>query len=62
MRSWLVVYLLSSGIYFEPHSSAESCNDAMIEARLVKGEDLWSGVCVEPEQTKFDIVRSEVEP
>jgi hypothetical protein len=45
--SWtLVIYFLSSGLYQEPHISAVDCNDALIEATLVKGNELWSAVCV----------------
>lgn len=62
MRFFLVIYLLSTGIYFEPHSSERDCNEALIEAQLVKGEDLWGGMCIEPDTDKFEIVRSEVEP
>ena len=62
MKFWLVIYLLSTGIYFEPHSTEEGCNDALIEARLVKGNDLWSGMCVDPSDGPTELVRREVEP
>lgn len=48
MKYILMIYFLSSGFYSEKHISAQSCNDALIEATLVKGADLWTGVCVGP--------------
>jgi len=64
MKSYLLmIYLISTGLYTEPHATFESCNDALIEAQLVKGEDFWGGTCVEPEDGKYVITkREEIEP
>lgn len=49
----LVLYLLSSGMYSERFATSEDCKDAMIEANLVKGMEIWSAVCVDPEDEVF---------
>ena len=49
MKWLLVIYFLNTGLYQEPHLSAIDCNDALIEASLVKGNDLWSAVCIGPD-------------
>ena len=57
MKAWtLILYVLSSGLYEEKHISARDCEDALIEAHIVKGLELWSGVCVGPD----DLVTSQI--
>jgi hypothetical protein len=63
MKLWtLVLYVLSSGIYEEKHISAIDCNDALIEAQIVKGKELWSGVCTGPEDIVTSQISSEIGP
>jgi hypothetical protein len=49
----LVLYLLGSGMYQERFATSEDCKDAMIEANIVKGIDLWSAVCVSPDEEVY---------
>lgn len=42
----LVLYLLGSGIYSERFSTLEDCHDSIIEAQLIKGNDVWSAMCL----------------
>jgi hypothetical protein len=62
MKWLLVIYFLSSGLYQEPHISAVDCNDALIEATLVKGNELWSAVCVGPDDEVTSQVSKELGP
>ena len=51
----MVIYFLSSGFYSEKFVSLENCQDALLEARYVRGpNDLWSGVCTGPDDD-FDL-------
>lgn len=46
----LIIYFLSSGFYSEKFVRLENCQDALLEARHVRGPyDLWSGVCMGPD-------------
>lgn len=49
MKFLLICYFLSSGQYTEKFATLDDCNDVLIEAQIVKGTDLWSVVCVGPE-------------
>lgn len=49
LKITLIAYFLSSGQYVERFATLNDCNDVIIEAQLVKGEDLWSAVCTGPE-------------
>lgn len=49
----LVLYVLSSGMYQERFATSEDCKDAMIEANLVQGTELWSAVCVSPDEEVY---------
>lgn len=49
MKYILIAYFLSSGQYTQKFATLNDCNDVIIEAQLVKGEDLWNAVCVGPE-------------
>lgn len=49
MKYMLIAYFLSSGQYRQEFFTLDDCNDVIIEAQLVKGGDLWSAVCVGPE-------------
>ena len=62
MKYLLVLYILSSGIYEEKHISAIDCNDALLEAYLVKGKDLWSAVCVGPDDKVTSQISKELGP
>ena len=55
MKYILIIYFLSTGFHSERFVSMENCEDALLEARYVRGPyDLWSGVCMEPDEN-FDI-------
>ncbi len=46
IKAWiLTAYFLSTGFYTEAFVSDRQCQDALIEAHYVRGDDLWSGVC-----------------
>jgi hypothetical protein len=63
IKAWtLVLYILSSGIYEEKHISAVDCNDALLEAYLVKGSELWSAVCVGPDDEVTAQISRELGP
>lgn len=63
MMGWtLLLYILSYGFYQEHHISARSCEDAMIEARLVRGPDLWSATCVGPDDEIVAQINGELGP
>jgi hypothetical protein len=49
MKFLLIAYFLSSGQYTQQFATLNDCNDVIIEAQLTKGTDLWSAVCVDPE-------------
>ena len=49
----LVLYLLGSGMYSERFATADDCKDAMIEANIVKGTEVWSAVCVSPDEEVY---------
>ena len=49
MKFLLIAYFLSSGQYTEKFASLDDCNNVIIEAQLVKGSDMWSAVCLGPE-------------
>lgn len=49
MKWLLLIIFLSSGVYEEKHISAESCIDAIHEANIVKGKDVWSASCFGPD-------------
>jgi len=49
MKFILIIYLLSSGYYQEPHVSAEACEDTLKLTHVLYGNDLWSGVCMGPD-------------
>ena len=49
MKYILIAYFLSSGQYTEKFATLDDCNNVIIEAQIVKGRDLWSAVCVGPE-------------
>ena len=47
---WLfVAYFLSSGQYTQEFATLEDCEGVMIEAQIVKGPDMWTAVCVGPD-------------
>jgi hypothetical protein len=58
----LVIYILSTGLYQEKHISAVSCNDALIEASIVKGRELWSAVCVGPDDEVTSQISTDIGP
>ena len=50
MKYILIIYFLSTGYHSERFISLENCEDALLEARYVRGPyDLWSGVCMGPD-------------
>jgi hypothetical protein len=49
MKWTLVLILLSFGQHTETFSTAEECQDVFLEALIVKGDDVFSAVCVGPE-------------
>lgn len=57
----LTLYLLGSGLYQERFSTLENCKDAMIEANIVKGNDIWSAVCVSPDEEVYVQLGSNIE-
>lgn len=58
----LLVYLLSYGFYQEDHISARSCHEAMIEAQLVRGPDLWTATCVGPDDEITEQISKDIGP
>lgn len=63
MKLWtLVLYVLSSGIYEEKHISAIDCNNALLEASIVKGSDIWSAVCVGPDDEVTAQISTDIGP
>ena len=53
MKYLLIAYFLSSGQYTQSFATAQDCFDVLTEARLVKGPDLWSAICVGPDEDVF---------
>lgn len=50
MKSWLLVaWFMSSGQYTQSFSNYQDCYDVLAEAQIVKGSDLFSGVCIGPD-------------
>lgn len=49
MKYTLIAYFLLSGQYTQQFATLDDCNDVMIEAQLVKGPDLWTALCLGPE-------------
>lgn len=48
--TWLfIAYFLSSGQYTQKFATYQDCHDVLVEAQIVKGPDLWSAVCVGPD-------------
>lgn len=47
---WLVCYFLSSGQFIESFATLQDCEDALKLAQIVKGDDLWSGTCVDDDK------------
>ena len=56
MKWILVAYFLSSGFYSEKFVTERDCQDALIEAGLVRGHDLWSAVCTDDARGLDDVV------
>lgn len=58
MKSYiLILVLLSSGPYSERFYNAQECKEALMEAELVKGREVWSGICAD----KDDDVYAQIE-
>jgi len=49
MKFLLIAYFLSSGQYTQEFATLDDCENVMIEAQIVKGPDLWTAVCVGPQ-------------
>lgn len=62
MKWTLVLYILATGLYQEKHISAVSCNEALIEASIVKGHELWSAVCVGPDDEVISQISRDLGP
>jgi hypothetical protein len=62
MKFLLVVYLLSSGYYQEPHISAEDCEDTLKLTEVLYGTDLWSGVCIGPDDEVTMKIMTDIGP
>lgn len=48
----LVMYLLSTGLYSETFATVEDCEDALVEASLLLGGDIYTGDCFDREDWK----------
>lgn len=53
MKYLLIIIFLTSGQYTEKFSTLENCHDAMVEAQLVKGNDVWSALCAGPDDEVY---------
>lgn len=62
MKWLLMIYVLSVGQYQESHISAQNCYDAMLEAQLVRGDDLWTALCISPDDTVEFQISKELGP
>lgn len=45
----LVLCLISKGLYSETFATVEDCQDALVLASLVRGDDVYTGECFEAE-------------
>lgn len=60
MKSYiLILVLLSSGPYTERFFTADECKEALMEAELVKGRELWSGVCSDKDDDIYAQIETE---
>ncbi len=58
MKSYiLILVLLSSGPYSERFFTAQECKEALMEAEITRGKDVWSGICSD----KDDEVYAQIE-
>ena len=46
MKYLLIIIFLSSGQYTQTYATLEDCHDGIIEAELIKGNEVWSAMCV----------------
>lgn len=53
MKFLLIIYFLSTGQYTQTFATAEDCHDVLVEAQVVKGPDIWTAVCVGPDDNVF---------
>lgn len=61
MKWMLTIVFLSTGVYREPQISEQLCFEAMVEAELTKGRDIWSMTCVDSDDkitARFDRVEA----
>jgi hypothetical protein len=59
MKYLLVAYFLSSGQYTQSFATHDDCKDVLIEASIMKGPDLWSAVCVGPDDDVYASIGQE---
>lgn len=49
MKWTLVCFFLSTGQYTQDFMTYQDCYDVLVEAEMVKGTDLFSAVCIGPD-------------
>ena len=63
MNWLLILYVLSTGFYSEKFITSQDCNEALMEAQILKGPDIWSAVCVGPDdETIPSVVTKDIGP
>lgn len=60
MKSYiLLLVFLSSGPYTERFYNAQECREALMEAEITRGRDLWSGICSDKDDEVYAQIETE---